>query len=290
MQMNRAASICDVRNSLGWRPSLPDYRDLGVDSPEVSDLLERLKARDRNDGDDSNVDLREFFLPIREQLEHPGGVAQAAVDLIEYFDVRCLGRMVRLSSQFVLHSARAVMDESTPESVDFRSIWKAVRRFGVPDERLWRPNTQAAGEEPPSYLYAFDDACRSLQYIRLDRRNQSGKKTLRTVRKFLNAGFPVAFGIGLPESSLLTGTFLYRPALDVVARGHALVAVGYDDRRLCATRGALLVRNSWGTRWGDSGYGWLPYSFVEQQLAVDFWTVVRDDWIDSRELSRPALG
>jgi hypothetical protein len=47
-----------------------------------------------------------------------------------------------------------------------------------------------------------------------------------------------------------------------------VVAVGYDDRRLPGNQGAILIRSSWGTQWGQSGYGWLPYSFVTGPLQI----------------------
>ena len=37
------------------------------------------------------------------------------------------------------------------------------------------------------------------------------------------------------------------------------------------------------------GYGWLPYAYVEEQLAADFWTVISDEWLDSDEFLRPRL-
>ena len=65
-----------------------------------------------------------------------------------------------------------------------------------------------------------------------------------------------------------------------------MAAAGYDDdRRLSAGRGAILVRSSWGTRWGDGGYGWLPYGYVSQQLAADFWTFVSPNWLAYGEFS-----
>lgn len=51
--------------------------------------------------------------------------------------------------------------------------------------------------------------------------------------------------------------------------GHAVMAVGYDDRRQW-----FVVRNSWGKTWGDEGYFYMPYEFMQNtNYASDFWTV-----------------
>lgn len=70
--------------------------------------------------------------------------------------------------------------------------------------------------------------------------------------------------------------------------GHAMIACGFDDRvqiknqhSTMGTTGALLIRNSWGTRWGNSGFGWIPYEYVLRKLAIDWWTLIQNDWIDT---------
>jgi hypothetical protein len=54
---------------------------------------------------------------------------------------------------------------------------------------------------------------------------------------------------------------------------HAMVVVGYDN-----DKNAFKLINSWGTEWGDSGFGWVdydtfvdktPYGFVAQDLKSD---------------------
>ena len=69
---------------------------------------------------------------------------------------------------------------------------------------------------------------------------------------------------------------------DRLEGGHAVVAVGYDDgKKIGKDKGALLIRNSWGTEWGDKGYGWLSYSYVEGGLADDFWSLVKAEYVDT---------
>ena len=51
--------------------------------------------------------------------------------------------------------------------------------------------------------------------------------------------------------------------------GHAVVAVGYDDSKEC-----FIVRNSWGTNWGDAGYFYMPYAYLTNpELASDAWEI-----------------
>ena len=68
-----------------------------------------------------------------------------------------------------------------------------------------------------------------------------------------------------------------------------MVAVGYDDGMVIQntgpggpkTTGAFLIRNSWGTGWGMSGYGWLPYEYVLRGQAVDWWSLIKAEWVNT---------
>lgn len=66
----------------------------------------------------------------------------------------------------------------------------------------------------------------------------------------------------------------FRPAADAVvdpapgetpepARRHAVIAVGHGD---VDGKLAILIRNSWGERWGAGGYAWLTDAFIGPRL------------------------
>ena len=87
-------------------------------------------------------------------------------------------------------------------------------------------------------------------------------------------------------------SYNYMPAGSDKAKthNHAVAVVGWDDNfdRNHFTNpppgnGAFILRNSWGKDWGDSGYGWLPYNYVLDRLALDFWSLISMQWVDSQE-------
>ena len=144
-------------------------------------------------------------------------------------------------------------------------------------------------EEPAPFLYGFGRDYHALIYVRLDPIGAAGTHVLQSIKAHLAAGFPSVFGFPVFESLTSDVDVAFPTRFDVVVGGCAAVAVGYDDtRRIRSTKGALRVRMTWGPGWGEDGYGWLPYAYVEQGLAVDFWTLLRPDWLASGEFFAPA--
>ena len=97
-------------------------------------------------------------------------------------------------------------------------------------------------------------------YVTLFSRDDRRKPALitRIVKKSLTEGRPVIIGMNTPDS-FNDATDVWRPREDPgrFYYGHALCVIGYDDNRY---GGAFEVLNSWGRKWGNGGYIWIPYS------------------------------
>lgn len=173
----------------------------------------------------------------------------------------------------------------------------AMALFGVPPEKYWpytdRKNPGPSGkrtfnEEPPAFLYSFAQNYQAIRYFRLDPSGTAPNILLQRIKAFLAAKLPSFFGFTVYISINQAGTAGKIPFPcpgEGIRGGHGIVAVGYDDsmvikNTICGkkTTGALLIRNSWGTGWGDSGYGWLPYEYVLRGLARDWWTLFKMEY------------
>lgn len=284
----------------GWLPPLPDLRDFTEDQPEIAALAKSLKvptgAKKLRAAPDS-VDLRAWCSPVEDQKNLGSCTAHAALGVVEYFENRSFGRHVDGSRLFVYKATRNLMGVTGDTGAWLRNTMGALALCGVPPERYW-PYTDRAPDfdaDPGSFVYAVADNYEALRYFCHD--PQSGAvapdAVLESVKKYLAAGVPSMFGFfGFPSfgQTDVPGGIPYPCPGERAQWGHAIVAVGYDDKKKVkntrcnrTTAGALLIRNSWGTTWGDNGYGWPPYDYVRTRLAVDFWSLLRMGWVETHQ-------
>jgi len=308
---NRSVTIpkTGARVGTGWLPPLPDLRDYTESTPEITAMAEKLgltrklgpakksAAKGKKAGATLpvTVDLRSSCSPIENQQGLGSCTAHAAVGIVEYFERRAFGRYIEGSRLFVYKATRNLMQVTGDTGAWLRNTMGALVLCGIADERYW-PYTDADPDfdkEPPSFVYAVANNYEALRYFCHDPlgANIPANTVLESVKNYLAAGVPSMFGFyGFPsfESSDVPGGIPYPCPGEQAEWGHAIAAVGYDDRKKItntqcgkATTGALLIRNSWGTAWGDQGYGWLSYEYVLNNLASDFWSLLSMDWVDT---------
>ena len=283
----------------GWLPPLPDLRDFTDAEPRIVEIVKKLglpRGREARSVP-SSVDLRSWCSPVEDQKILGSCSAHAAVGIVEYFQRRAFGRHIEGSRLFVYKATRNLMQVSGDTGAWLRNTMGALSLCGVPDEKYW-PYTDAKpafDNEPASFVYAVADNYEALKYFCHDPQgaNVAGADVLADVKKYLAAGIPSMFGFwGFPsfKSSDSKGAIPYPCAGERAQWGHAIAAVGYDDAKKVrntqngkTSNGALLIRNSWGPSWGEQGYGWLPYDYVVNKLALDFWSLLSMEWVDTKQ-------
>jgi C1A family cysteine protease len=291
---------------MGWLPDYPDFRDHTVEQEEVPARLKSLGQKDsvkamlrkigvaepKKAKPPATVDLRSWCSPVEDQGQLGSCTANAAVGIVEYFERRAFGRHIDASRLFLYKVTRNMLHWTGDTGAFLRTTMGALVLFGVPPEEYWPHKTADFEKEPPAFCYAFAQNYQAITYYRLDPPGTSKDALLARIKTNLAAGLPSMFGFTVYSSisqAGSTGKIAYPTPGERVAGGHAVAAVGYDDGLKIKnagpggreTTGALLIRNSWGTGWGSAGYGWLPYEYVSKGLAQDWWSLLKNEWVDT---------
>lgn len=278
---------------LGWHRELPDINDWDiVDHPMAQKLILRpkplfqdalagveLTSKELSAGLPQEVDLRKFCSPIENQGRLGSCTAQAALGVVEYLEKRALGRHVDGSRLFTYKVTRSLLGWRGDTGAYVRTTIQSLAKVGVPPERYWPYDVAKFDDEPPALAYALAGSARALSYFRLDGR-RSREALLSIIKRVAAMGLPSQFGFVVYSYGNEKGEFPMPEEGQRRLGGHAVVCVGYDDSRVIGDSvGALRIRNSWGTGWGESGYGWLPYDYVLAGLAWDWWVIMSQDYI-----------
>jgi hypothetical protein len=186
---------------------------------------------------------------------------------------------------FTLSSAITVVDEGA----SFRDTFNILQKIGIVTEQNY-PSNQTLQGIIQTEVWNGRFPVQDWTSFRLEPDDHDPYILLTKVKLCLVSGVPCVFGFKeFPIlQSITDGTVPYKTKErieelkqdaqdEIVLRldGHALAAVGYDDTHNNGTDiplGALLVRNSWGESWGDKGYAWFPYAYINDGQTLEWWS------------------
>jgi C1A family cysteine protease len=294
------------RHGMGWFPDYPDFRDYTAEHTEIAPKLKTLGQKDTikqmlkkvgvaeptKVSLPPSVDLKEWCSKIEDQQTLGSCTAQACIGLVEYFERKAFGKHIDAARLFLYKVTRNMLHWTGDTGAFLRTTMGALTLFGVPPEEYWPYIIEDFDKEPSAFCYAFAQNYQAISFYRLDPPGISKDALLKQIKTDLAGGLPSMFGFTVYSSiaqAETTGKIPYPTPGEKILGGHAVVAVGYDDAMKIKNTdsegventGAFLIRNSWGTAWGDNGYGWLPYDYVLHGLAIDWWSLLKNEWIDT---------
>lgn len=168
------------------------------------------------------------------------------------------------------NSRKSHSDERLNIGTYMRNAFHTLRDLGIAPEKLW-PVSEIDWKfaERPSHLayqHAYD-ARFEVDYIRLD---GAGDMLKQQVKSCIVQGLPVGIGCLVSKKFVQLGHhgLVDIPEGDPIAGGHAMCVIGYDWQ-------GVIVRNSWGTGWGNGGDGHLSWRFFTENWVDDVWALRR---------------
>jgi C1A family cysteine protease len=210
------------------------------DVPDLRDVsAELLMTATTQEAYPTEFDMRDGFSPVEDQKNLGSCTAQAGVAAVEFL-LKQKNKFKDLSRLFLYRATRTRMGE----------------------EKLW-PYVTSTFDNTPNSLMVFDASNhQAFKYYRCEH--------LGHVKWCLLNKMPVVIGFPVYDHSFNpgpTGRIELIPAASMRG-GHAICLVGFSDSKHCA-----YFKNSWGTNWGNKGYGELSYDYFTNKLASDMWAV-----------------
>jgi C1A family cysteine protease len=212
-----------------------------------------------------HADLRSTMPPVYDQGKIGCCVAESTGKGFREWLARKVGNWVPLSALDLYYQARlaeGTVAEDTGATI--RDAMKVLAKRGVCPDADWPLVPAKFAVKPPAKADTDAAKYKITSYARV--------ASLLMLKAALAVGTPAVIGIevypSLESAAVAKNGKVPMPKRgETLLGGHAVLAVGYDDAKR-----VVILRNSWGSRWGDKGYGYLPYGFWDKGYVFDMWT------------------
>jgi C1A family cysteine protease len=208
-------------------------------------------------------DLSAEMPPVKDSGSEGSVVGLSFASALEYQIKKKTHERQPISARYIYYAARKEAGSLSAEGANLADAVTVLKRDGAVAESVWpyKAGDPSGTKPPPSVATAQ----------RFKIANTTKISTADDIKRALTENGPVVLGILLYDSAMSskvskTGVLPMPAAGTSPVGGHAVVVVGYDDKKRL-----FKFANSWGTSWGDHGYGYLPYDYLKES-ALEGWT------------------
>jgi len=169
------------------------------------------------------------------------------------------GKQYDLSESWLYWNCKEIDEWRGEEGTSIRYAMQVLRKVGVPTEKAWPYDDIVIGK-PKSWAPLVSKWSLIDSYWRLN--------NLSELKAALKNG-PVPIGMACFREIFYVrtnGVIEYPANPNEIYGGHAVCAVGYNDETK-----RIKFKNSWGSSWGDRGYGYIGYNYINDFM-WDAWT------------------
>jgi C1A family cysteine protease len=230
------------------------------------------------------VDLRQFCSPVEHQENTNSCVANAVVSALEMHQIKAGQPLKDMSRLFVYYNSRAVSNTQNKDGgTAVHHAMAAVLAHGCCEENLWPFQKAMINTKPSQACYVNASFNQAIQFAR----TPHGQQALGVLAE----GLPIVFGMMAPIQYYAvaneTGVMPKPGDIQVppIPTAHAMLIVGYDlaDR-------TYLVRNSFGTSFGENGYCRIPFETLDVWGAPSqYWTIGAISQANSLTVTGPSM-
>lgn len=199
------------------------------------------------------ADVRGAWTGVRDQGARPTCLACAVSDA--HAHAHELAHP--LSAEFLFYAGfKRAPHLNVAGGLTFGAADDALRNDGQPNEVEWAYQAETPNPwSPPSVT--------KIWYGGLDPRVVDATGVVEALR----AGTPVVLGVRLvPGFGRVQGAPYIIDGSGMPAGGHAVLGVGLGASIGGGATDLVLIRNSWGFRWGFGGHAWLPLTYLNDKL------------------------
>lgn len=178
---------------------------------------------------------------------------------------------VEMSRLYLYYCSREMEGNVDQDSgAELKDVIYVTENTGMCIESLWPYDITKFSDKPTDVCYEDSKLHKTIKGERI-------QQTDNDLKQCLVDGFPVVFGFSVYESfetEQVAKTGIV-PMPDTnnekLLGGHAVMLVGFTQ---IDGQDYYIVRNSWGTEWGDKGYFYMrPEYLTNTTLSSDFWSI-----------------